>query len=198
VSATGLGPIWLFRTFADARACPRVFSASCSTESECPSNSTTNIRCVRSVILNLDTRLRSAVGERESGAESGEERLANRSRSATSLPSRRRKPAAFCGIIGECPLVTSARFAERNGRGRGGGKGPNGTRGAEQTARWSRRVALIWCATTLGVYALAAEFDTFSFDLSLQTCKAFRAISICGPSGTDYDFADIAQQSCVI
>ena len=40
-------------------------------------------------------RLRSAVGERGSGAENGEKRYAERSRSATPPPSRRRKPAAF-------------------------------------------------------------------------------------------------------
>lgn len=197
MSATGLGPIWLFRTFADARACPRVFSASCSTESECPSNSATNIRCVRSVILNLDTRLRSAVGERESGAESGEERLANRSRSATPAAEPQTEARRSGGTL-RMPARDERAICGVERAWSRGGQGRPAARGAEQTARWSRRVALIWCATTLGVYALTAEFDTFCFDLSLQTCKAFRAISICGPSDIDYDFAEIAQESCVI
>jgi|SRR5665213_3245837 hypothetical protein len=62
----------------------------------------------------------SVCGRRASGAEGGEKCLANRSRSATS---RRRATdgspplmAAHCG----CPLVTSARFAEWNGRRREG------------------------------------------------------------------------------
>ena len=61
--------------------------------------------------------LRSVIGERESGAEGGEKRVAERNRSATPPPSRRRKPAAFVAVC-ECPLVTSARFAEWKGRGR--------------------------------------------------------------------------------
>ena len=56
----------------------------------------------------------------ESGAEGGEQRLAKRSRSETS-----RRRAADGSLprsrpYRECQLVTSARFAERNGRGREG------------------------------------------------------------------------------
>ncbi len=56
----------------------------------------------------------------------GEERLAERSRSATPPPSRRRKPAAHAACC-KMPLVTSARFEQRNRRGRegdGGGRKP--------------------------------------------------------------------------
>ncbi len=64
--------------------------------------------------------LRSVVGVRRSGAEGGEARIANRSRSATApLPSRRRKAAALAAHA-RLPLVTSARFAQRNGRCREG------------------------------------------------------------------------------
>jgi len=52
--------------------------------------------------------LRAASGE--SGAEGGEKRLAERSRSATPPPSRRRKPPLFAATL-PMPLVTSARFA---------------------------------------------------------------------------------------
>jgi len=92
--------------------------------------------------------LRSASGE--SGAEGGEERLANRSRSATT----RRRPAdgsppliaAQCG----CPLVTSARFAEWNGR-RREGQGRRAVRGTQQTARWSRRIHISYFVSILCV-----------------------------------------------
>lgn len=67
----------------------------------------------------MTTRFGLRLASGESGVEGEEERIANRSRSATPLPSRRRKPAAFAAHA-RLPLVTSARFAERNGRGRVG------------------------------------------------------------------------------
>ena len=67
----------------------------------------------------MTTRFGLWLASGESGAEGEEERIANRSRSATPLPSRRRKPAALAAHA-RLPLVTSARFAERNGRGREG------------------------------------------------------------------------------
>jgi len=57
---------------------------------------------------------------RESGAESGEERLAERSRSETPPPSADgRTPPMRSGRI---QIVTSTRFAQRNGRGREGNR----------------------------------------------------------------------------
>src|SRR5258705_8931615 len=55
--------------------------------------------------LGDDNWLRSVVGERGSGAESGEERIAERSRSARPLADRRRKPAALAAAL-QLPLVT--------------------------------------------------------------------------------------------
>jgi len=45
-----------------------------------------------------DTRLRSAVGERESGVESGEKRLAERNRSATPAIEPQTEARRACGI----------------------------------------------------------------------------------------------------
>ena len=53
--------------------------------------------------------------------------------------SARRKPAARAALCG-CELATSARFAKWSGRRRGGNRGTT-ARGAQQTARWSRRPA---------------------------------------------------------
>ena len=89
--------------------------------------------------------LRSAVGERESGAESGEKRLAERSRSVTSAAEPQTEARRFCGIV-TFLLVTSERFAKRNGRGRRGRKGRPSARAAKQSARWSRqRIHNKWC-----------------------------------------------------
>ncbi len=66
------------------------------------------------------TLLRSAAGER--GKWSGGRRVASsKSQPERNVPPprRRRKPAAFAAS-GDCPLVTNARSAERNGRGREG------------------------------------------------------------------------------
>jgi hypothetical protein len=67
----------------------------------------------------MKIRLRSAVGERGRGAEGGEERLANRSRSVTAVAEPQTEARRFCGIV-TFPLVTSARFAKWNRRGREG------------------------------------------------------------------------------
>ena len=61
--------------------------------------------------------LRSASGE--SGAEGGEKRLANRSRSATPAAEPQTEARRSCGPA-PLQLVTSARFAKRNGRRREG------------------------------------------------------------------------------
>ena len=60
--------------------------------------------------------LRSASGR--GGAESGEKRLAKRSRSATPAAEPQTEARRNCGPA-PCKLVTSARFAKRNGQGRG-------------------------------------------------------------------------------
>jgi hypothetical protein len=67
----------------------------------------------------MTTRFGLRLASGESGAEGEEERIANRSRSATPLPSRRRKPPLLRQAL-PMRLVTIARFAERNGRGREG------------------------------------------------------------------------------
>lgn len=73
-----------------------------------------------------------------SGAESGEERLANRNRSATPAAEPQTEAAALAVNVCGYPLVTNARFAEWNGR-RRKGMGRWAARGTQQTARWSRR-----------------------------------------------------------
>ena len=87
----------------------------------------------------MTTRFGLWLASGESGAEGEEERIANRSRSATPLPSRRRKPAAFAAHA-RLPLVTSARFAERNGRGREGEGADRQPVERSKAARWSRRL----------------------------------------------------------
>ena len=66
--------------------------------------------------------LRSAVGERGIGAEGGEQRLANRSRSATPAAEPQTEARRSCATIGPCKLVTSARFVKRCGRRREGNR----------------------------------------------------------------------------
>jgi hypothetical protein len=91
------------------------------------------------VILGLRTQASVGVSASgESGAEGGEERIAKRSRSATPLPSRRRKPAALAAHRG-CPFVTSARFAKWNGCGREGDGPIQQPVERSKTVRWSRR-----------------------------------------------------------
>jgi hypothetical protein len=63
--------------------------------------------------------LRSAVGERGKWSGGGEERLANRSRSATPAAEPQTEARRSCGPA-PCKLVTSARFAKWNGRRREG------------------------------------------------------------------------------
>jgi hypothetical protein len=79
---------------------------------------------------------RSASGE--SGAEGGEKRLANRSGSVTPAAGPQTEARRFCGPR-RCELVTSARFAERNGRGREGDRADRQPVERSQTVRWSRR-----------------------------------------------------------
>ena len=61
------------------------------------------------------------VGERGRGAESGEERLANRSRSATPAAEPQTEARRSCGSA-LCKLVTNARFEKRSGRRREGNR----------------------------------------------------------------------------
>jgi len=63
--------------------------------------------------------LRSAVGERGKWSGGGEERLAERSRSATPAAGPQTEARRSCGPA-PCKLVTSARFEKRNGRRREG------------------------------------------------------------------------------
>jgi hypothetical protein len=73
----------------------------------------------------------------KSGAEGAEERLAERSRSATPAAEPQTEARRACGLQ-QCKLVTSARFEKRSGR-RREGEGRRAARAAKQTARWSRR-----------------------------------------------------------
>ena len=85
------------------------------------------------------TLLRSVAGER--GKWSGGRGVASsKSQPERNVPPprRRRKPAAFAAS-GECPLVTSGRFAEWNGCGREGDRADRQPVECSTTARWSRR-----------------------------------------------------------
>ena len=87
-------------------------------------------------------RLRSVVGERGKWSGGGEERLAERSRSATLPPSRRRKPAA---VAANSIAARDERAVLRRGTGvveRATGR--RAARGAQQTVRWSRRIQAEW------------------------------------------------------
>ena len=79
-------------------------------------------RSERFPVLQCLMRLRSAVGVRESGAKSGEKRIAHRSRSATAAVEPQTEARRSCALAAHArmPLVTSARFAQRNERGREG------------------------------------------------------------------------------
>jgi len=68
--------------------------------------------------FNSSIGLRSADGGRESGAESGEELLAERSRGET--PPRSTDGSTPLMRSGRILIVTSTRIAQRNGRGREG------------------------------------------------------------------------------
>jgi hypothetical protein len=77
------------------------------------------------------------VGERGKWSGGGEERLAERSRRATPPPSRRRKPAA---VAANTIAARDERAVLRSGTGVGErDTGRRAARGAQQTARWSRR-----------------------------------------------------------
>lgn len=82
-------------------------------------NSATNMGRVWGLILNLYTRFGLRLASGESGADGGEKRLANRSRSATPVAEPQTEARRFCGSA-ICKLVTSVRFAKWNGRGREG------------------------------------------------------------------------------
>lgn len=98
--------------------------------------------------MSLMAVLRSAAGWRKSGAESGEERLSG------TKPKRNADTQPQTEARRECDapqmqLVTSAGFAERNGRGREGEGADRQPVKRERSPRWSRRIFRV---ALIGVY----------------------------------------------
>ncbi len=88
-----------------------------------------------------DTRLRSAVGERESGVESGEKRLAERNRSATPAAEPQTEARRSCGTS-RMPACDERAVCEVERAWSRGGQGRPAARGAKQNR------ALVTAAST--------------------------------------------------